>query len=540
MRRWDPVSRELDVDFVKHGLGTATTWAYRAQPGERIHIVGPTTSRDLPEGADWLLIAGDDTATPAIARFLEDLPEDARGQVFLEVAEDSHIYDLRELPNMEVTWLARNGVSAEASTLLTDAVAAADWQDGQCFAWRAGEQSVVRDLRRSLIEQRGLDKSWIDFTGYWKRETVESIEGDAAVPDADNHETAFETFHEMAEIQPPLAIRAAANLGLGELMNCGTTTVAGLVEATGADERALRKFLRYLEGLELVEPVGSTGPGSTVCAAGDYRPEEYRLSESGVYLTHEDVLEYLLDDGLMARQELAFRRLEQAVRTGRPVYEEVTGHPYTDLQADPRFSDRALENTARLASFMAGPLATSQSLGAGTGPQRIVLHSRGANVLAAELVAAFPEAQVEIVALPTQAAWFRADLPAAVVDAAARDRISIVEQSLYEETAPADTILFARALTEIADAEAVLALRNAASSLVEGGRILLLEDTQDIDHAEGPDEHDVEADLLNLMLTGGGFRTVTDLETVIADAGLKVTAAEVVGWGSVLRTLGLA
>lgn len=341
---------------MKHGLGTATTWACRAQPGERIHIAGPSSSRSLPEGADWLLIAGDDTATPAIARFLEDLPEGARGQVFLEVAEDSRIYDLRELPNMEVTWLARNGFSAEASTLLADAVAAADWQDGQCFAWLAGEQSAVRGLRRSLIEQRVLGKEWIDFTGYWKRETMESIEGDAAVPDADNHETAFEKF------------RAAANLGLGELMNRGTTTVAGLVEATGADERALRKFLRYLEGLELVEPVGSTGPGSTASAAGDYGPEEYRLSESGVYLTHEDVLEYLLDDGLMARQELAFRRLEQAVRTGRPVYEEVTGHPYTDLQADPRFSDRALENTARPASFTAGPLATSQSLGAGAGP----------------------------------------------------------------------------------------------------------------------------------------------------------------------------
>jgi len=127
---------------------------------------------------------------------------------------------------------------------------------------------------------------------------------------------------------------------------------------------------------------------------------------------------------------------------------------------------------------MAGLLAASQSLGAGTGPQRIVLHSRDANVLAAELVAAFPEA--------------------------------------------------------------VLALRRAACSLVEGGRILLLEDTQDIDHAEGPDEHDAEADLLNLTLTGGGFRTVTELETVIADAGLKFTAAEVVGWGSVLRTLGRA
>ncbi|MGO2783534.1 MAG: SIP domain-containing protein, partial [Corynebacterium variabile] len=494
-------------------------------------------STGLPEGADWLLIAGDDTATPAIARFLEDLPADTRGKVFIEVAEDAHIYDLREIPNMEVTWLPRNGAPAGASTLLLDAVAAASWQDGQCFAWLAGEQSVVRDLRRHLIDIRSLDKAWIDFTGYWKRETVESIEGDDAVPDADNHETAFERFHEMAEILPPLAIRAAANLGLGDLLNRGTTTVAGLVEATGADERALRKFLRYLEGLELVEPVGSTGADS---ATGDYRPEEYRLSESGVYLTHEDVLEYVLADGLMARQELAFRGIEQAVRTGRPVYQEVTGHAYTELQADPTFSDRTLENTARVASFMAGPLASSESLAAGTGPQRIVVHSRGANGLAAEFVAAFPAAQVEIVALPAQAAWFRADLPAAVADAAARDRISIVEQSLFEETAPADTILFARALTEIADADAALALRKAASSLSEGGRILLLEDTQDIDHAEGPDEHDAEADLLNLTLTGGGFRTVTELEQVIADAGLKVTAAEVVGWGSVLRTLGRA
>jgi len=119
---------------VKHGLGTATTWAYRAQPGERIHIAGPSSSRSLPEGAERLLIAGDDTATPAIARFLEDLPADARGQVFLEVAEESHVYD----PNMEVTWLPRNGVSAEASTFLADAVAAADWQRGQCFAWLAG------------------------------------------------------------------------------------------------------------------------------------------------------------------------------------------------------------------------------------------------------------------------------------------------------------------------------------------------------------------------------------------------------------------
>ena len=53
--------------------------------------------------------------------------------------------------------------------------------------------------------------------------------------------------------------RAAANLSLGELLNRGTTTVAGLVEAPGADDRALRKLLRYLEVLELETVIADAG-----------------------------------------------------------------------------------------------------------------------------------------------------------------------------------------------------------------------------------------------------------------------------------------
>ncbi len=71
VRRWDPERGELDVDFVKHGTGIATVWAYRARPGDRIHVAGPAASRDLPR-ADWLLVVGDDTALPAIARLLEE------------------------------------------------------------------------------------------------------------------------------------------------------------------------------------------------------------------------------------------------------------------------------------------------------------------------------------------------------------------------------------------------------------------------------------------------------------------------------------
>ncbi|TCN58476.1 siderophore-interacting protein [Rhodococcus sp. SMB37] len=41
VRRWDPARGELDVDFVKHGTGVATTWAERAEPGDGIHFFGP-------------------------------------------------------------------------------------------------------------------------------------------------------------------------------------------------------------------------------------------------------------------------------------------------------------------------------------------------------------------------------------------------------------------------------------------------------------------------------------------------------------------
>jgi NADPH-dependent ferric siderophore reductase len=44
VRRWDADTGEVDVDFVKHGTGVATTWALRCAPGDRVHIAGPARS----------------------------------------------------------------------------------------------------------------------------------------------------------------------------------------------------------------------------------------------------------------------------------------------------------------------------------------------------------------------------------------------------------------------------------------------------------------------------------------------------------------
>ncbi|MFE5874163.1 siderophore-interacting protein [Rhodococcus sp. NPDC056506] len=169
VRRYDPRTRELDVDFVVHGGGVATTWARDASPGGRIHIAGPSVSQGLPHDYEHLLVVGDETALPAIARLLEELPADARGQVFVEIADSVHIQSVRELPGVSITWLPREEAEPGITSLLLDAVRAAEWSDGRVFAWLAGEQATVRSLRRYLIRDRGIAKTDIDFTGYWKR-----------------------------------------------------------------------------------------------------------------------------------------------------------------------------------------------------------------------------------------------------------------------------------------------------------------------------------------------------------------------------------
>lgn len=518
VRSYDPETRELEVDFVKHGVGVATTWAYRTTPGDRIHVAGPSNSLGLPEGADWLLVLGDDTAAPAIARLLDELPEDARGEVFIEIAEADHAQKLRELPGVRVTWLSRDGAEPGSTNLLLDALRGVEWRDGEVFAWLAGEQATVRDLRRHLIEERGVEKTRIDFTGYWKRSEVVALEEDPAVPDPERNEEAFEKFHEQAELLPPLAIRIAANLGIAELISRGVTGVAELAERTGTQQRALAKFLRYLEAIEILEQVadGETG---------------YRLSETGEFLTNEYVLDVLRTDGVTARREQAFLGLEESLRTGQASFAGVTGQDYASLRRDEAFEHKLLENTAQYAAYLAAPLAAAQSLAAA---RRIVVHSNGAGAIAAELTARLPEAAVVLVALPTQAGWLRGDLPRTVADEARRQRIEVLEQSVFEPGPQADTVLLVRTLVEHPDAEAAHILRRAAAGLDSGGRVLLVEDTFD---TEELDEHDAEADLLHLALHGSGHRTDAELDQVIQSAGLQVAATETIGWGTVIRTL---
>jgi NADPH-dependent ferric siderophore reductase len=166
-RRWDAQSLELDIDFVLHGdNGPASAWAARAKPGDRLVVVAPRRAYQPDPSADWHLLAGDESALPAIATILEVLPAAARALVYVEVLDAAEEQILPSPARVELHWLHRGDAAPGAR--LESAVRAAEFPEGDGRAWVACEAVAMRSLRRHLLGERGMDRAAINTQGYWK------------------------------------------------------------------------------------------------------------------------------------------------------------------------------------------------------------------------------------------------------------------------------------------------------------------------------------------------------------------------------------
>ncbi len=171
-RRFNPQTRELTIDFVLHGDGPAATWAAHAEPGQTLAIGGPRASTLTPDDYDTYLLAGDETALPAISRHLEELRPGARAIVFLEVADAAEERHLPTAANATVTWLYRDGQQAGTTTLLDRALRDLTLPPGDTYAWIGAELETARRLRRYLAEEEGLSRDQIRAAGYWRMGAV--------------------------------------------------------------------------------------------------------------------------------------------------------------------------------------------------------------------------------------------------------------------------------------------------------------------------------------------------------------------------------
>ncbi len=205
-----PLEREVDVDFVLHGpTGPASAWAEQAGPGDEVVLIGPNARfPGAPGGVEWrpptgigpLLLAGDETAVPALSAIAEALPAGTGARVLLEVPTEDDVLDLDVPPDVRLSWLPRRCGSSTRplGALLTAAVcAAADeiggaatgadaddvdpdalvWEvpdaaataGAPAYAWLAGEAGVVTGLRRYLLREAGFDRRSVAFMGYWRQ-----------------------------------------------------------------------------------------------------------------------------------------------------------------------------------------------------------------------------------------------------------------------------------------------------------------------------------------------------------------------------------
>lgn len=206
-------STRLVVDIVVHegATGPGNSWALAAAPGDGVALVAPRRGH-VYGGIEWspepgrrLLLAGDETALPAIASILEQVPATARGTAFVEVPVAADVQDLDHPVGVEVVWLPREG--AEHGVRLHEAVvehlgaqplarpvpdeevdpdlwetptysssgedtsggAQQDGRHADLYAWIAGESRVVTGLRRHLVRELGVDRRQVCFMGYWRR-----------------------------------------------------------------------------------------------------------------------------------------------------------------------------------------------------------------------------------------------------------------------------------------------------------------------------------------------------------------------------------
>lgn len=221
-----PERAEVDVDMVGHGdAGPASRWLQRATVGDELVLVGPDArSIHSAGGRDWapgaaqeMLLAGDETAAPAICAILERLEPGRRAHAFIEVPTAADFLDVHLPEGADITWLAREehphghalipavrawaarhlGAIKPALAVVPQSLEDVDvdaqilWDSpvlqvqpidscgrgercgGSFYAWFAGEAGVIKTLRRALVAELGVCRRRVAFMGYWRQGRAE-------------------------------------------------------------------------------------------------------------------------------------------------------------------------------------------------------------------------------------------------------------------------------------------------------------------------------------------------------------------------------
>ncbi|MGD8150911.1 siderophore-interacting protein [Ornithinimicrobium sp. Y1694] len=174
VRSWDDTTHELVIDVVLHpegevDEGPGASWVRSveagAQVGTEVAVQTGTACYHPPTEARVQVIAGDETAYPAIAGILESVGgEDVEPHVFLEVGAAGVVPELPTPARGSVTLVERGDRRPGEALLEAISAAALPAPD---YGWVCGEQELAASVRRHLVSERGLAKTAVYFCAYW-------------------------------------------------------------------------------------------------------------------------------------------------------------------------------------------------------------------------------------------------------------------------------------------------------------------------------------------------------------------------------------
>lgn len=170
VRQHRPDSGEIDIDFVVHEGGVASEWAQKAAPGDTITINRPRGLYTPPDDITWQVLVADATGLPALSRILEQTPKHVQSRIFIEIAAPEHEQQLPHHEFATVTWLHRSG-NGIAPSRMADVVRAMPLAATPGYIWVAGEQKVVRAIRKYVRQDLKLPPERYELVGYWTQES---------------------------------------------------------------------------------------------------------------------------------------------------------------------------------------------------------------------------------------------------------------------------------------------------------------------------------------------------------------------------------
>ena len=513
VRHFDAVGGQLVIDFARHGEGLAENWSQNARIGDAIFVAGPKSCAQLPTHTDWLFLAGDETALPAIGRCLESLPTGHKAIAVIEVPTTADIQNLEISDSVQIHWAIRDQGEdfVEKTCGLFEQPANSLLPGGEAYVWAAGEASRLKPLRR-LFKACGIAPEHQEITGYWRRTSRK--DGTESATSSSN--SVLHTIHDLAELNSSFALRTAVRLGLFQEIDAGANTVSALAAATDLHEEALRRFVRYLAALKLVEISEST----------------LALTAMGMELADPDSTVVRWLSGPAHIEAMALMRLEHSLRTGESAPQGERGLPWSEyVSRDPQLAAERSEQKNVSAGWTAPSAAQAlrQHL---DDTARVLIIGQGGAVYADEILRRCEQVQSRIITDASSETVLR-EIAASSSERCETSGDGSSFYSTETDYAWATDVVFIDPWSVLGGKEVAAQIGRA----MRGERFCRAYILSEVLEETGGDEHSYEEDMVRLSMFGTKVPTQEDIGAAVADSGALISSATAVGWGKHLFVL---